>query len=130
MASDLLDFVLASYRKEEFPCLYHQYQEWSVSRPLDGVRVFDTTPVFRNTCAKYAALMAAGADLYFDFHGEAHDAAPDEFTSFKVDTDSQSSGSLTAPFTGRAGWYWRNDGDASAVITLSLRGDYSQLHHD
>jgi len=74
--------------------------------------------------------VAAGADLFFDFHGEAHDAAPDEFTSFKVATDSRSSGALTAPFTGRAGWYWRNDGDAVAVITLSLRGDYNQLQHD
>ena len=67
MASDLLNFVLASYRKEEFPCLYHQYQEWSVSQPLAGVRVFDATPVFRNTCAKYAALIAAGADLTVGF---------------------------------------------------------------
>jgi len=74
--------------------------------------------------------MAADADLFFDFHGEAHDAAPDEFTSFKVDTDSQSSGALTAPFTGRAGWYWRNDGDVVAVVTLSMRGDYSPLQHD
>lgn len=63
VVSELLDFVLASYRPEEFPCLYNQYQVWSVSRPLTGVKIFDATPVFRNTCAKYAALLAAGADL-------------------------------------------------------------------
>jgi len=67
------------------------------------------------------AWQAAGAALYFDFHGEAHDAAPDEFTSFMVATDSESSGSLTAPFTGRAGWYWQNDGDEAAV-PLSQNG--------
>lgn len=72
---------------------------------------------------------AAGMELYFDFHGEAHDAAPDEFTSFKVATDSGSSGSLTAPFTGRAGWYWRNAGDEAAVITLSMRGEYRLIEH-
>ncbi|RKZ06632.1 hypothetical protein DRQ32_10915, partial [bacterium] len=53
-----------------------------------------------------------------------HDAAPDEFTSFKEATDSGSSGSLTAPFAGRLGWYWQNDGDEAAVITLLLRGEY------
>lgn len=63
MPSELLDFVLASYRPEEFPCLYHQYQEWNINRPLVGVKIFDATPVFRNTCAKYAALLVAGADL-------------------------------------------------------------------
>ncbi|MFT5729359.1 MAG: adenosylhomocysteinase [Desulforhopalus sp.] len=69
MASNLLDFALASYRKEEFPCLYHQYHEWSDSRPLAGVRVFDATPVFKNTCPKYAALIAAGADLTVGLSG-------------------------------------------------------------
>jgi hypothetical protein len=74
--------------------------------------------------------LTPGTALYFDFHGEAFDAAPDEFTSFKVTTDSESSGSLTAPFTGRAGWYWRNDGETAAVITLSIRGDYDLIEHD
>jgi hypothetical protein len=74
--------------------------------------------------------MTPGTELYFDFHAEEFDAAPDEFTSFTVATDSKSSGFLTAPFTGRAGWYWRNDGDEAAVITLLLRGDYSLIKHD
>ena len=69
MVSDLLNFALASYRKEEFPCLYHQYHEWSASRPLTGVKVFDATPVFKNTCPKYAALIAAGADLTVGLSG-------------------------------------------------------------
>ena len=62
--------------------------------------------------------MTPGTELFFDFHGEEFDAAPDEFTSFKVATDSRSSGFLTTPFTGRAGWYWRNEGDEATVITL------------
>jgi hypothetical protein len=74
--------------------------------------------------------LTPGTLLYFDFHGESHDAAPDEFTSFETGTDSRSSGSLTAPFTGRAGWYWRNDGDSPAIITLSLRGDFRLIAKD
>ena len=74
--------------------------------------------------------MTAGTELYFDFHGEAFDAAPDEFSSFEVETDSGSSGFFTAPFMGRAGWHWRNDGDESTVITLLLSGEYRLLEHD
>jgi hypothetical protein len=68
-----------------------------------------------------------GGGLFFDFHGEAHDAAPDEFTSFRAATDSQSTGSLTAPFTGRAGWWWKNNGDVDVVVTLRLKGDYDLI---
>ena len=65
-----------------------------------------------------------GGSLYFDFHGEAHDAKPDEFTSFETATDRASSGSLAAPFTGRAGWYWRNKSDQPVVVHLRSRGEY------
>ena len=65
-----------------------------------------------------------GGALYFDFHGEVHDAKPDEFTSFVTATDSLSVGSLEAPFTGRVGWYWRNRGSEPVVIRLRTRGPY------
>lgn len=59
----ILEDLSYYYRQEEFPVLLHQYETWSESRPLQGCRVIDASPVFRNTCAKYAALLAAGADL-------------------------------------------------------------------
>lgn len=59
----LLEDLFPFYRQEEFPMLLHQYQTWSESRPLEGCRVIDASYVFRNTCTKYAALLAAGADL-------------------------------------------------------------------
>lgn len=59
----ILEDLFPLYRREEFPVLLHQYETWSESRPLEGCRVIDASPVFRNTCAKYAALLAAGADL-------------------------------------------------------------------
>lgn len=59
----ILEDLSPFYRQEEFPVLLHQYETWLESRPLEGCRVIDASPVFRNTCAKYAALLAAGADL-------------------------------------------------------------------
>lgn len=59
----ILENLFPFYRQEEFPVLLHQYKTWSESRPLEGCRIIDASPVFRNTCAKYASLLAAGAKL-------------------------------------------------------------------
>lgn len=59
----ILEDLSPFYRQEEFPVLLHQCETWAESRPLEGCRVIDASPVFRNTCAKYAALLAAGAEL-------------------------------------------------------------------
>ena len=55
----ILENLFPFYRQEEFPVLLPQYK----SRPLEGCRIIDASPVFRNTCAKYASLLAAGAEL-------------------------------------------------------------------
>ena len=59
----ILEDLSPFYRQEEFPVLLHQCETWAESRPLEGCRVIDASPVFRNTCAKYAALLAAGEPL-------------------------------------------------------------------
>ena len=59
----ILQDIFSFYREKELPVLLNQYKRWSESRPLEGCRIIDASPVFRNTCAKYAALLAAGADL-------------------------------------------------------------------
>lgn len=60
----ILENLFPFYRQEEFPVLLHQYKTWSESRPLEGCRIIDASPVFRNTCAKYASLLGrrSGAD--------------------------------------------------------------------
>lgn len=64
MLIDLLyDELKAVYRPEEYPALAEQIRTWRVERPLAGRKVFDATPVFRNTMMKYVALLAAGAEL-------------------------------------------------------------------
>ncbi len=59
----IFDYAKRFYTANEYPALTHQRQEWSSTRPLEGLRILDATPVFRNTVLKYEALVAAGASL-------------------------------------------------------------------
>ncbi len=49
---------------DDFPALNAQYMNWREQKPLDGLKVLDASPVFENTFPKYAALCAAGAELF------------------------------------------------------------------
>lgn len=59
----ILEDLSPFYQREEYPILLHQYETWFITKPLQGYRIIDASPIFRNTCAKYAALLAAGASL-------------------------------------------------------------------
>lgn len=59
----IIDYMAPYYGRDEFPVLLEQCREWSMSRPFEGKRLLDGSPVFRNTCLKYAALLAGGAEL-------------------------------------------------------------------
>ncbi len=65
-----------------------------------------------------------GAALYFDFHGEPAGDKTGYFKSFKESTQNQSSGTLTVPFTGSHGWYWKNSSNKAVIINLQTRGNY------
>ncbi len=66
----------------------------------------------------------AGEKLYFDFHGEPEGSTNGYFKSFKESTQSQSSGSLSVPFTGSHGWYWENKSNRTVTVSLKTRGNY------
>lgn len=66
-----------------------------------------------------------GSPLYFDFHGEPKGDKTGYFESFSITTSSQMKGSLTTPFTGSHGWYWKNKTNKPITVTLSTKGDYS-----
>ncbi len=63
LTDELEKFLFGFYAANEFPALRRQSQEWRRKRPLAGVRILDGTPVFRNTVAKYWALLNGGAGL-------------------------------------------------------------------
>jgi HupE / UreJ protein len=67
-----------------------------------------------------------GAQLFFDFHGEPKGDTSGYFKSFKKSTSSQESGSLTTTFAGTHGWYWKNNTQYPAVITLKTKGEYQR----
>ncbi len=65
-----------------------------------------------------------GTPLYFDFHGEPEGAKNGYFKSFKESTDNHSGGTLSVPFTGSHGWYWKNNSNQAVTINLKTRGNY------
>lgn len=52
------------YAPDEWPTLRFQAEEWRKTRPLEGLKLLDATPIFRNTLAKFSVLMAAGAEVF------------------------------------------------------------------
>ena len=47
----------------DYPALAAQAARWDKERPLDGLRILCGTPLFLNTSAQFAALLAGGAEL-------------------------------------------------------------------
>jgi len=68
-----------------------------------------------------------GGKLFFDFHGEPKGDTTGYFKSYKKSTESESSGSFTAPFEGSHGWYWKNKGLETVEVTLKTKGSYKIL---
>ncbi len=68
-----------------------------------------------------------GSPLYFDFHGDMKHGKPGEFQSFEKATENQSTGKLTAPFSGATGWFWRNKTGEPVEIFLETSGEYEIL---
>ncbi len=65
-----------------------------------------------------------GDSIYFDFHGEPEGDTTGFYESFTIATSNKMQGTLTTPFPGSHGWYWRNDSDNTVIITLSTKGPY------
>lgn len=65
-----------------------------------------------------------GEELYFDFHGEPKGDTTGYFESFAITTSNNMKCSLTTPFAGSHGWYWKNTTDTPVIVTLSIKGSY------
>jgi hypothetical protein len=68
-----------------------------------------------------------GAELFYDFHGEPTGDKTGYFKSFKKNTESESSGTLTPSFNGTHGWYWKNNSSSAVDIVLKVNGEYQRL---
>lgn len=68
-----------------------------------------------------------GAVLYSDMHGEVLMENPPKEEWFESYTEAYSNnvvGTLTAPFAGIHGWYFRNKNSEDVVVTIKLKGEY------
>jgi len=65
--------------------------------------------------------------LFFDFHGEPAGDTTGFFQSYKKNTASESTGTLSAPFTGTHGWYWKNNSASPVTVMLDVEGQYQRL---
>ena len=65
--------------------------------------------------------------LYFDLHGEPEADASGSFVSYASATNSEMKGSITAPFAGSHGWFWRNSSGSDVTVTLKTQGNYEIL---
>jgi hypothetical protein len=66
--------------------------------------------------------------LYFDFHGEVKQAKAVKavyFESYTIAYSNNMVGTFLAPFEGKHGWFFRNNGDQDVIVTLRLKGQYS-----
>ena len=66
-------------------------------------------------------------ELFYDFHGEPKGAPGDFFESFAAGTASGAKGTLTTPFEGSHGWYWKNRGSKPVKVTLVTSGSYDVI---
>ena len=67
----------------------------------------------------------ASKALYFDFHGEPEGDTSGFFESYGIGSAAEIKGTLTTPFEGSHGWYWRNDGQEAVTVKLGTQGEYS-----
>ncbi|MFT6307317.1 MAG: glycogen debranching enzyme [Pseudohongiellaceae bacterium] len=62
--------------------------------------------------------------LYFDLHGEPQGDTTGYFESYGAATVNAMKGTITTPFAGSHGWYWRNETDEAVNVTLTTQGNY------
>jgi hypothetical protein len=65
--------------------------------------------------------------VYIDFHGEVEQANPPKnvfYESYTLAYSNNMAGTLTAPFNGKHGWYFRNETKENIVVTIKLNGQY------
>jgi len=71
---------------------------------------------------------SADAPLYFDFHGEPLDYDVTKyFESYTIATADEMKGTMTIPFEGSHGWYWKNNSNKDVVVILKAEGKYKVI---
>ena len=71
---------------------------------------------------------SSGGGLNYDTHGDPVNAPKDFYHGYgKGKNETEQSGTLTAAFDGKHGWFWRNRSDKTVTITLKTQGEYANI---
>jgi hypothetical protein len=65
--------------------------------------------------------------VYIDFHGEVKQENSSKnvfYESYTLAYSNNMAGTLTAPFEGKHGWYFRNETNQDIVVAIRLNGQY------
>jgi hypothetical protein len=65
--------------------------------------------------------------LYFDFHGEVKQEKEVQevyFESYTISNSNNVVGTFLAPYTGKHGWFFRNNSNEDIVVNFRLKGQY------
>ena len=73
---------------------------------------------------RFAYEWSSPSPLFFDFHGEPEGDTTGFFESYTIATANKAKGTVTVPFTGIHGWYWKNSTESPVDVTLTTSGDY------
>lgn len=71
------------------------------------------------------AWAADGGGVNYTQHGDDGGANEVRFEDGRAAPGQE--GTMTAPFAGKHGWFWRNRGDAPVTVTLRVGGAYAEL---
>jgi hypothetical protein len=64
------------------------------------------------------------AAMHFEFHGEPQGDTSGYYETYTLATSDEMEGSMTVPFEGSHGWYWKNTSDEIITVTLTTEGNY------
>ena len=71
------------------------------------------------------AWVSEGGGVNYTQHGDDGGANEVRFEDGRAAPGQE--GTMTAPFSGKHGWFWRNRGDAPVTVTLRVGGAYAQV---
>ena len=76
---------------------------------------------------KYQWQTNDGSTLYVDLHGEPRGDTTGFFESYAIAKTPEMSGTITVPFDGVHGWYWKNNTDQPIEVSLTTSGSYTVI---
>jgi len=95
-----------------------------VLRPFEGREVKATMKAGQSFTYRWST---DGTPLEFEMHGDPEGAVGDEYTSYEKGNSAGANGTFRASFSGRHGWYWKNNSVKPVQVTVSAKGDFAKF---